>query len=1395
MRIPKYNISCAKRVMQSVVGVALSIVMLINAVPAHGLTVSAPQHLGIDRGLSTTYVTDIAEDNKGFVWVASDNGLYRFDGYSFRYFSGSDLGLRGNAFSTLYHDKATDKLWVGAKSGISRIDCSTGKIEDAGLGEKEGIFNVTDITKAADGGIWIANHYKTLVHISPEGEETFYSNKDINGMPESFISIADDGRGHLVIAHNNEGITMMDIAAKKTKTYSHVPGKKNGIPLGIIHSVVVDSHKNIWLASNHGLSLFIPERETFHTFLHDPANPVSIAGNRVFSVNENSDGKVWVGCDMGRISIFDPTDLTAGSPENLSFHNINVSPDSGRGISNGNVRAIHEDSFGNTWICNYGTGLAFFSHMNSPFEMLPYFSTATEGFDNRVIWSAFTDTDGTTLLGGTNSIALWRDGKIEDVIGFTTDLSHPYSRVTTLGRGDGDLLVGLYDDGLLRLDRSSRRFERVDIGRPDIGINAIFNDPAGGTLIGCSEGILRYKDGKAEFLKGPRKILTSLSVTGLLRDSKNRLWVSTFGNGVFIFDGTFSKAVHIHPKQLKSGVVRSMYMDSKGCIWVLTNDSLNLFENTETGLRTIRLNHPDMGIGGNMRAIKEDNNGNMWFSTDTGLHVWIRKTGEFKDFSSDSALPNFNDRAVAVDNRGNMIFGGGMGACIFSPEFIHAKRNAGVVRIVESVNMDHAGSSLENDGVKFPDGALKIRYDSSVKIVFSVADFALSPLVEYAVMLDGIDSDWSMPMHDNYVVYRNLPPGKYNFKVRARLPDEDWNNTTMASMTLNVTPPLWGTWWAKVLYVVIVIAGVLLWVKYYKKRVNKRSEMEVERKKGIDEAELNEERLRFYTNITHELRTPLTLILGPLEDLVTDEETPQKFKEKIRIIHGSTLRLLNLINQILEFRKTETQNRRLCVCRRNLGEYITEIGLRYKELNRNGKVKYVIDVEKEGSEMYFDPDVISTIMNNLLSNAVKYTPEGTVTISLRHEVANGNKYVCISVADTGYGIEPDALPHIFDRYYQAKGKHQASGTGIGLALVKSLSELHGGILEVESTPGKGTVFTLKLIEDNTYPDALHSDSETGLVAAPEEPDDVPEEDYRPLVLVVEDNADIREYIAGALGKTFRIVEAENGQEGLDAALKNNPDIVVTDLMMPVMDGLELLSKLKGDIRTSHIPVVLLTARDSLQDKERGYDCGADSYLTKPFSAKLLNSRIHNLLAMRRNLASRFTSPVVSFGAPKINEVTPVAAESAGQEMKLSKFDKAFLEKFTTLVMDNLTNPDLDMPFMQDNLNMSHSTLYRKVKGLTGMSGKEFIRKLRLRHVVELLADGYSVSEAAYESGFNDMGYFRSCFKEEYGMSPSSYAKSLRSTDVNSENAPPFEFMTLIINNIYKLLNFRKLKNI
>lgn len=554
---------------------------------------------------------------------------------------------------------------------------------------------------------------------------------------------------------------------------------------------------------------------------------------------------------------------------------------------------------------------------------------------------------------------------------------------------------------------------------------------------------------------------------------------------------------------------------------------------------------------------------------------------------------------------------------------------------------------------------------------------------------------------------------------------------------------------------------------FYQHRVRLKQRLAAEVEKSRNRQKLNDERLRFYTNITHELRTPLTLIMGPLEDMVSDPGMPSQYSYKLQMVRDSSNTLLNLINGILEFRKTETQNRPLTVKRGNLGNLLREIGIRYKELNRNHDVQFNIDIDIDSPEIYYDEEMMTIIVNNLLSNAVKYTPKGSISLSFHTVEENGVRYSEIKVADTGYGISANKLPRIFERYYQVKGEHQASGTGIGLSLVKNLVDLHEAEISVSSKEGEGSVFTVRLRTDNLYPNALQAEDSNGSQSAEKEEilDEESLRNERTKVLVVEDNDDIREYIRQALEEQFSVLTARNGLEGLKKVQEENPDFVISDIMMPEMDGVTLCRSIKEDILTSHISVILLTAKDALRDKEEGYEAGADSYLTKPFSAKLLLSRIHNILRQRRTIASQLMSRPIPISADaEQGKVTPPEdeiKEKSDAEKSLNHLDRQFIDKINNIINENISLEDLGVTFLAERMCMSQSSLYRKLMAIVGVSANEYIRHIRLNRAVEMLRSGeLNITEVAYNTGFGSHSSFGKAFKKEYGLSPSEYIKKV-----------------------------------
>jgi signal transduction histidine kinase/DNA-binding response OmpR family regulator len=636
---------------------------------------------------------------------------------------------------------------------------------------------------------------------------------------------------------------------------------------------------------------------------------------------------------------------------------------------------------------------------------------------------------------------------------------------------------------------------------------------------------------------------------------------------------------------------------------------------------------------------------------------------------------------------------------------------------------------------------------NTFKISFSVLDYALSDLVEFGYKLEGLEERWYPAYDDNTVTFRNIPYGSYKFKIKSKIRNQ-LSKEQVSYLLINISPPIWLSWWAKLVYLLMIAAVVIAIMHFYKRKLDLENSLLLEKKNHQQEHELNMERLSFFTNITHELRTPLTLILGPLEDLIAEKNLSSRQTAKLSTIHKSTTRLLNLINQILEFRKTETQNKKLTVRRGKLDLLVRETWMRYKELNPNKDILFNLEIAKDDYEMYFDAEVITIILDNLISNAMKYSEKGKISIRLCNITTDNKKYTEITVSDTGRGIHPEALPRIFDRYYQERKSFQKSGTGIGLALVQNLVKLHHGQIEVSSVLGLGSCFTFRIGKDFTYTDATiaspeeHSIQET----LTEQAEDHSKGDSQQIILVIEDNEEINSYIAETLSEQYQVHSAYNGIEGLEKAFELIPDVIVCDVMMPELDGFSVTKKLKQDIRTSHIPIILLTAKDTIEDKTEGYELGAESYLTKPFSGRLLITRIHNLLKNRQLLAERFSNKTV-----KAEQMTD----------SLSTMDKEFIEQVDRIIEENIDSDTLDVNFLANKVSMSHSSLYRKIKALTNMTANEYIRKIRIQKAEELLVSGrYTVSEICYMVGMSSTNYFRRCFKEEFGMTPSDYLKSI-----------------------------------
>ncbi|WP_281644380.1 hybrid sensor histidine kinase/response regulator transcription factor [Bacteroides zoogleoformans] len=1327
-------------------------------------------HFGVENGLSNNYILSLAQDRRGYIWIATESGLNRFDGRQFTVYSKSNSGLSSNELNALLTDPTEDKMWIGTqRDGLCCFDYAAETITALKSPDDGLISNdIPYLAAATDSGIWITHYHMGVQHFDPK-KNIFrnYDHRSIPNLPWGCWTAMDDGRGNLYIGHVKDGLSIVDIKRKTLRRYRHRADDPGSLPGDEVYSLCIDRNKNVWVGTNQGAALFRPDTEKFISFKHKKGDAQSLLPGTVMDIKQMKNGNIHFATNMGGVSVLDVQSNTFTDARDIRFSNITVTNDE-YGLTGAYVRRLLQDSFGNLWIGSYRDGLDFISHEPDIFNRLHYTAEKQGKSRYKQVWSLCLDHKEQLWMGGENELAVLKQGEQLRIIPLPTSALHPHAYVRAIHEDrQHRIWIGTWEAGLFCYEPEKRHFTSISKDGLPTDVRCLSEDPDSKLWIGTRTGVYSYHCEKLTPEEGLNAQLTDLLVQDICRDAHGRLWVGTFGKGVFIFTPQ-GKLLLNHQKEngFPSNAVNAFTTDSQGRIWAATREGAVLFADTGHPENYIIFGSGEGLRNTQVRAIHEDRDGNIWMSTNAGISRLNESRKMFYNYDHRDGIPlgDFMDGASVSDGNGTLYFASQNGTCYFNPSSLSAIRAVVPVTITGFFVYSRQTESKDTELSLPIRDRIGLPYNQNTfKISFNVPDYTQNSQVEFAYMMEGLEDVWYSTQGENQVTFRNIPPGEYRFKVRTRLRNQEWEQG-VAALSIVIRPPFWLAWYAKLLYFLAAASLVYVIIRFYKRKLNLESSLEVERKNSRNKQELNDERLRFYTNITHELRTPLTLILGPLEDLLSDGTLSPKHANKISIIHDSAARLLNLINGILEFRKTETQNRKLSVARGDLSELVQEVGLRYKELNRNPKVRFHVRIETAETLLFYDADMLTTILNNLLSNAAKYTSEGDITLTLSSVEENGVKYTEISVSDTGHGISPEALPHIFERYYQANSRYQASGSGIGLALVKGLADLHEATLQVNSLPEVGSTFRLRLLTDNIYPNALHADAhlaceDKGDATAGSLPEQITDEeeatvdDTRPLLLVVEDNPDIRQYIRQSLGDNFDILTAEDGSQGWTLAQERIPNVIVSDIMMPVTDGIELCRLVKDDIRTSHIPFILLTAKDSLHDKEEGYTAGADSYLTKPFSAKLLHSRINNLLEARKRMAATLTA------------LSPQTEPAAQATAALSPLDNEFVQRITKIIEDNLEMEKMDIAFIADKMCMSHSTLYRKIKGVTDMSANEFIRKVKMRNGVQLLlSERYSISEISDMTGFSSVAYFRQCFKNEFGLSPSEYLKRRKEVD-------------------------------
>lgn len=1318
------------------------------------------ERLGVMDGLSNNYVLDITQDKLGFVWFATEEGLNMLNGNEIiSYFKNDKNSITGNELNCVLDDPTDSLLWIGTqRAGLNVYDYVNDKfisyVHEGNNPDALITNDITDLTPSHDGNIWISTYWGGVDYFDKKtGKFIHYNRSTMPGLKSNKVwTVCDTNDGYLYLGHVESGMSVISLAERTVVNYMHDAGDPSSLPGNEVNAIFKDSYGNIWIGTNNGLALFDAPNRRFIDFSSiDPRLKYY-----VFDIAQK-DNKLYVATEFGGVAVLQISQNTLYHPEHILIKVIDNSADNHR-MSSTSVRSILVDGFSNLWFGLWGGGVGFINGGMPLFDNYISLNGVENGesLDNPNVLTVCCYENDKIVVGKNNGgISIISGGNIQN----QNILGKENTKVvqSSLCLSNGDVLLGLYGGGLKKFDKEKNTVSRVlDRQYDNLDVRSIYEDNDSCLWLSTSKGVYRLDRDNYEVIDHYE--VGNDMIRGIVRDSNGNFFIATFGDGLFILNKDFGiiKTCKVSTG-FTSNTVNHLFVDSSGNIWVATGEGLVMF--SPGNYDDYRVYTRKDGLNNiHIRAVIEDDWQNIWVSTNMGLSCKRNKSNHFINYTEKYNIPVgcFNTGGVSKDNDGIIYFASTNGLCYFNPYNVLSEREAPVPFISSLVISEGDDTQNPKRTVILPRKKESVNldyYQNSFTVSFNVRNYALEKQVEYVYKLNGFDTSWYLADDPGNIVFRNVPYGEYELRVKSRIINQDWNDE-YASIPIVIKAPVWFSWWAKMIYVIVSVVLVFAGLRFYQRRLNLSYLYRMEKESHAKEQELNQEKLRFYTNITHELRTPLTLIIGPLEDMINSNTIVGKDKQRIGIIYKSALRLLNLINQILEFRKTETHNRKLCVSYGNICNTIYEIGLKFKELRTNNNVEFKIEASSEHINAYYDKEVMTIILDNLISNAFKYTNKGEIKVKVDKVSKDDENLIEIRVSDTGYGISEEALPYVFDRYYQENGSHQASGTGIGLALVKKLIDLHHAEISVESKVNQGTEFRILLCADYTYPDDLHNDdSDVCLENEDLEVSKIPEKPVdsgKPILLVIEDNDDIRNYVSDSLSEIYDVRTAANGKMGLQIALDVVPDVIVSDIMMPEMDGIELCKAIKNNMCTSHIPVILLTAKNALYDKEEGYMAGADSYITKPFSASLLKTRIGNILETRKKISEKISSEHI------VQEKRKFISEST------TKLDNDFLQKFNGIVESNLSSDKVDVGYIADKLCMSNSTLYRKVKALTGLSTNEYIRKIKMQHAEKLLLEGkYNISEIAFMVGMNSTVYFRQCFKEEFGVVPSDYVKRIK----------------------------------
>ncbi len=1326
------------------------------------------------QGLSSSVVYAVLQDDKGLIWIGTEEGLNRFDGHQFTWFGNKNgrYSLTHNRTQTLY--KAPDgTIWAGTSDGLNIYDYPSDSIIKirTDTGPLRLLYNdITFITHGGENQTWLGT-YGDGVHLFDWKTKRFSrlnlpAGKSVP-RPLFVMSLLQDDNQRLWIGTRHDGLFSYDPKSRHLE-YFHLPVESR-----FIRSIFQDSFRRIWIATSEGCYIY---NETSNK-LDLVRYPSFLGETSIGYVTEDAYGKIWIGTEMStagnNLIHFSVRSFSQFQP--FSYQSIRYGSSSGM-LNCPSVNTLFADRDNNLWIGTAWGGLNMLRGIPPKFRLYKHESDLPGSLPNSPINALYTDgqtiyiaTLGTDRVGvGVFDI---NTGKFS---GLSTDSRlKNYVFQAVLKDHEGNLWMGAYNKGLIKMDRNGRVLEHFTskgtggTSLPDNDIRAIYQSAIDRKLwISTSNGIACY-DFRTRKIETIPVFKWRTGVRCIKEDEKGNLWLGTYGDGVVKYQPADRKVI-TNPLGFNPGIVTDILIN-KDTIWMATR-SYGIIRYIASAKKYSVFGEPLTGSN-DIRSFIRDASGQLWFGTPKGIGSLNPATGEIKKYSSQDGVQSgeFYDRTVAALPDGHLVFGGFGGMNVFHPQQVIKNDQCPPVvftrlKIFNDIvypSTAKKGRKVLRENISTASEIVLQHHQTFFTIDFAGINYYATQKIHYSYLLEGSDPKWNDLGNQNSVSFRNLKPGKYVLKVRASSPDEVWSDHNIAAIAIRILPPFWKTSWAYLLY--LLIAGVLIYFawQFATIRIRANNTLKIERARREQEEELHQEKIQFFTNISHEFRTPLTLLISPLEKMYLEEEQSDR-RLHYQLMLKNARRLQLMVNQLLDFRKAERGQMKLKIQQLELISQVRDILLSFEDLRRDKQIELQFKPAVELLTGWVDNDVVTKTLVNLLSNAFKFTPSGgTIAVEVNEVVsAQGVRMVQLKVSDNGRGIQSGDLPFIFDRFYQ--GKQQGGtqkGSGIGLHLTRSLVELHHGSIRVESEPGICTVFTMELPIDKTAFDKeeLMIDFESAAVPGirTDESDIKPDAAQsskiphagKKRILVVEDNEDIRIYIRSILGEDYKIEEAENGLIALGMVNKFEYDLIISDVMMPELDGMELCKQLKGSIETSHIPIILLTAKSEIDSRIEGLDVGAESYITKPFHPRHLLVRVARLIELRELLKGRYSKKI------SLGDISETPAVSP---------DELFMQKTIRVIVEKMIDSEFNGDLLAGEMGVSRMGLHRKIKAMTGQSTGEFIRNIRLKKAAELLkVQGRNVSEVCYDVGFSSPSYFTTCFAEVYKMTPSEYMKQFK----------------------------------